>query len=145
MIQKPPTITHVVKCFTPNQNFAFHAHSLTEVHQLLQACRQMGANRILCIRWKVNQWILQSLKKLEKLEKNPENDDREEYEKFSDPDAVFSSQLLESVLPTDGLRGKIQMFSFRWHYYFTQYLLTACFLLPKHIYEYCRYKKQLKR
>ncbi len=145
MIQKPTTITHVVKCFTANQNFAFHAHSLTEAHQLLQACRQMSANKILCIRWKVNQWILQSLQKLEKLEKNSENDGKEEYEKYSDPDAVFTPQLLESILPTHGLRGKIQIFSLRWRYSFTQCLLTACLLLPKHIYEYCRYKKQLKR
>lgn len=141
MIQKPPTITHAVKCMTANQTVAFHAHSLTEVHQLLQACRQMGANRILCIRWGVNQWILRSLQKLEKLEKNSENDGSEEYEKFSDPHTVFTPQRLESVLPAHGFVAKIQMFFLRWRYSFTQYLLTACFLLPKYIYEYCRYKK----
>ena len=128
MIQKTPQHHHPCckMLYTQTRDFAFHAHSLTEVHQLLQACRQMGANRILCIRWKVNQWILQSLKKLEKLEKNSENDDRQEYEKFSDPDAVFTPQLLESVLPTDGLRGKIQMFSLRWRYSFAQCVLMAC-------------------
>lgn len=139
-------ITYFVKCFIRNQGFKFPAYSLTEVHQLLQACRQIEAEKKpLCIRWKTHQWILQFIKKCEKDEKNPQNDDSEEYEKFDDPHIVFSPQLLESVLPADGLRGKIQMFALRWRYSFTKYLLIAGLLLPKNIYEYCRYQKQLKK
>lgn len=139
-------ITHVVQFYTKKQDFVFPAHSLIEVHQLLQACRQIETGeKPICMRWKTHQWILWFIKKLEKHEKNSGHDDSQAYEKIDDPQAVFTHQLLESVLPADGLRGKIQMFALRWHYSFAHGVFMACLLLPKHIYEYCREQRQLKQ
>ena len=139
-------ITHVVQFYTQKQDLVFPAHSLIEVHQLLQACRQIEAGeKPICLWWKTRQWILQFIKKLEKHEKNSGNDDSQEYEKIDDPQAVFTPQLLESVLPADGLRAKIQMFASRCRYSFANGVFMGCLLLPKHIYEYCREQRQLKQ
>ncbi len=135
-------ITHVVQFYTQKQVFVFPAYSLIEVHQLLQTCLLMEAGeKPICMRWKTHQWILRLIKKLEKHEKNSGNDHSEEYEKIDDPQAVFTPQLLESVLPA----GKIQMFASRWRYSFANAVFMGCLLLPKHIYEYCRQQRQLKQ
>lgn len=139
-------ITHVVQFYTRKQDFVFSAHSLIEVHQLLEACRQIEAGeKPICMRRKTHQWILQLIQKLEKNEKNSGHNYSQQYEKIDDPQTVFTPQLLESVLPTDGLRGKVQMFSLRWRYSFAYCVFIACLLSPKNIYEYCRQQRQLKR
>ena len=135
-------ITHVVKLYTRKQDFVFPAHSLIEVHHLLQACRQIEAGeKLVCMRWKTHQGILWFIKKLEKHEKNSGYDYNEKYEKSDDPQAVLTPQLLESILPA----RKIQMLASRWRYSFAKGVFMGCLLLPKHIYDYYRWQKQLKQ
>jgi hypothetical protein len=139
-------ITHAVELYTRKQNFMFPAYSLIEVHQLLKACRQIEAReKPICMRWKTHQCIVWLIKKLEKNEKNSGFNYSQLYEKIDDPQTVFTAQLLESALPTDGFVGKIQMFALRWRYSFAYCAFITCLLSPKNIYKHWRQERQLKR
>ncbi len=139
-------ITHVVYFYTRKQDFTFPAHSLIELHQLLQACQQMEGEKPQCMRWKTHQWISQLIKTIEKHDKNSWHNDCNDGDKLNNPQDHFSPQLLDSLLPNHpGLRGKWQMLTLRCRYSFAYHAFIGCLLLPKNIYVFWQYQRERKR